>query len=363
MSLANSPVALERPESATPWRNKALGRKFWITLASVIPALVAAAVIVVFKVDFAVTLIAVFLPLQVALGSAVGFIFHRKRGISDALLGVFVVFSSALVLVLLGSLLSSVVLNGAKAMSWQFISQNNVYISPTTSLQYGGIGHALLGSVLVVGLTTIVTVPLGLAIAVYLTETRGKTRSTIRTLIQAISGLPSVVSGLFIYSALIVTGIAKPEGWTGSLALFPLMLPTITRIAEESLLLVPKDLRSAALGLGAPNYKVFLQVVLPAAKSGVITAVLLGIARIIGETAPLLLTTFAANETNANVFHGPISTLPFYLYSYVSNPSVTSTQRAWGAALVILIFVLILFAVARMVTRKPQAKKTSKGKK
>ena len=176
------------------------------------------------------------------------------------------------------------------------------------------------------------------------------------------SGLPSVVSGLFIYSALIVTHFSEQTGLTGSLALMPLMLPTVARVCEEALRLVPADLRSAALGLGAPNYRMFLQVVLPAARSGIITAVLLGVARIIGETAPLLLTVNPTAATNLNIFGGQIETIPTYLFGNLSLSTDYSVQRAWGAALVVLFLVLIIFTAARAIggdkkISKPKRKK------
>jgi phosphate transport system permease protein len=329
-------------------------------LASTLPAATAALLAISFGWQFEFALLAVFLPLQLVAGLWLGTVTAGKRGRGDALLVIFTVFFSALVLVLLMSVLWSVVSNGAAAMSWQFFTQNNVYVSANTSLEYGGVGHSIIGTVLIVGLATVVTVPLGILIAVYLTETRGKTRGLIRTLIQAMSGLPSVVSGLFVYAAFIVTGITQYAGWAGSLALLPLMLPTVSRIAEESLRLVPADLRSAAVGLGAPNYRAFLQVVMPAAKSGLVTAILLGIARIIGETAPLVLTTFAAATTSVNIFNGPMSTLPTYLYGFISDPSIQSAQRAWGAALVMLILVGVLFTAARVMTRSRVGKTTKK---
>lgn len=358
---APSPVPVARPANAAPWAKANPKNTFLIALASVLPA--AVGIFAMFSgVQFEIALMAIFLPIQIVAGLLVGTIIYGKRGRSDALLMIFTVFFSTLVLVLLMSVLWSVVSNGFATLSPQFLSQNNVYISTTTSLEYGGVGHSILGTVLVVGLTTLFTVPLGILIAVYLTETRGKTRGIVRTLVQSMSGLPSVVAGLFVFAAFISTGVTQYAGWAGSLALLPLMLPTVTRIAEESLRLVPSDLRSAAIGLGASNFRAFIQVVMPAAKSGLVTAVLLGIARIIGETAPLLLTTFAASTTSVNVFEGPMSTLPTYLYSYISNPAIQSVQRAWGAALVILLLVGVLFTAARVMTRPKLANKSKKRK-
>jgi phosphate transport system permease protein len=280
----------------------------------------------------------------------------RMLSIGDGALSLGSILLSGFVLVLLASLIWSVLSLGVKAMSWQFISQNNIYITPTTSLEYGGVGHAILGTVIIVGLSTLITVPLGVLVAVYLTETREKPRSAVRTLVQAMSGLPSVVAGLFIYSALIVGLCLGYAGWLGSLALIPLMLPTVARVAEEALRLVPQDLRNGALALGAPAYRAFLMVTLPAAKSGLITAMILGIARVIGETAPLILTVNNTNGTTVDPSQ-PMASLPTYIFQFIANTNDTSVQRAWGAALMVLILVAILFTAARLVGRPKKAKK------
>jgi phosphate transport system permease protein len=171
------------------------------------------------------------------------------------------------------------------------------------------------------------------------------------------SGLPSVVAGLFIYSMFIATGVSSYAGYAGSLALVPLMLPTVARVAEESLRLVPKELRNGALALGAPAWRAFFMVTLPAAKSGIITAVLLGIARIIGETAPLLLTIFSNNATNLNMFQGGMASLPTYLFLNLSFGTDGSVARAWGAAATIMIVVAIIFSAARIVSSPKKARK------
>ncbi|MDE2591343.1 MAG: phosphate ABC transporter permease PstA [Actinomycetales bacterium] len=353
-NLDLSPVA--RPANAEPWKRKDPKQVLGVAIAAILPALITWLVGTSVSADPTIAVVAVFLPLQLLAAGIMGVRIFGKRGIAESLLIVFTILLTILVGSLLLSVLWSVISAGAQTISWTFLSQNNVYISPTTSLEYGGVGHSIIGTLLIVGLTTLVTVPFGIAIAVYLTETRGKARGAIRILIQAMSGLPSVVAGLFVYSALIASGITQYAGWAGSLALLPLMLPTVARIAEEALRLVPADYRNGALALGAPAYRAFLQVTLPAAKTGIVTAVLLGIARIIGETAPLLLTTFAANNTSFNLFSGSMSSLPTYLYQYISNGNDTSTQRAWGAALVVLILVGVLFTTARILGR---SKKTT----
>jgi phosphate transport system permease protein len=309
--------------------------------------------------------IVVFLPLQILAAGFVGFKAYGRRGFGDALLVVVTIFLSAFVLVMLLSVFFSVLSEGSRAMSVQFLTQNNIYISNTTSLEYGGVANAILGTLLIVGITTLVAVPLGIAMAVYLTQSQSKLRGLVRTVTQALSGLPSVVSGLFVLSIIVTFGFTK-SGIFGSLALFPLMLPTVARVAEEALKLVPADLRLAALALGAPNYKAFFQVILPAAKSGLITALLLGLARVIGETAPLILTVNTNNGTSWDPFNGPMQTLPAYVYGYLSSSFTSAHQRAWGGGLVLLILVAVLFGSARYLGRaksmksKPTKQKASK---
>lgn len=348
---------VERPKKSTPWTAVSAKTKLTLIVASLIPGIVFLYFLIAADMDFMAGLILVFLPLQLVSSSLAGILILGRRGILDGMMITTTLFLGSFVFVLLMSVMWAVIERGFATLSPQFIYQNDVYVTPTTGLEIGGVGHAVLGTLLVVGLSTIVTVPLALATAVYLTETRGKSRGLIRTLLQAMSGLPSVVSGLFIYSMLIISGITSYAGWVGSLALIPLMLPTVSRVAEEALRLVPAELRNGALGLGASAWSAFSMVTLPAAKSGLVTAVLLGVARIVGETAPLLLTTSLANKTNLNILEGGISTLPTYLYGYVSLGYDTSIQRAWGAALVLLILVGILFIAARVASSPKSAKK------
>lgn len=286
--------------------------------------------------------------------------FASKRGLADLTLIIVALGFAAIVFSLLISVVWSVVQTGFSALSPQFIYQNNRYISTTTSLEYGGVGHAILGTLQLVLLATAAALPLGLAIAVYLTQSQSKMRGLVRSVTQALAGLPSVVSGLFVLSIISFTQSEK-SGIFGALALFPLMLPTVARVAEEALRLVPADLRLAALGLGAPNYRAFFQVILPAAKSGIITALLLGLARVVGETAPLILTIQANNATNGNPFSGGVATLPTYIYSFISAGYASSITRAWGASLVLMIIVAVLFVGARILSSNSRSKKKSKG--
>ena len=343
---------LPRPKDAAPWAIRSKKSTFILAVASIAPLLIAVLIGNSLALPGAATLLVVFLPIQIVFGAIAATITKGTHRIPDAILSIAITFASLLVAVLLGSLLFSVIKNGFETLSPQFLTQNNVYISSTTSMEYGGAAHAVLGSLLIVGLTTIVTVPLGIAVAVFLTETDSKLTGLVRFITQSMSGLPSIVSGLFVYAAFVLTGISDRAGWLGALALMFLMLPTVSRMAEEVLKLVPADIRNAALALGAPRRSAFFQVILPAAKTGIITATLLGLARVVGETAPLIVTTVPGNETNANLFFGPISTLPTYIYKFVSDISETSQHRAWGAALELLIIVGILFAGARILGKQ-----------
>jgi phosphate transport system permease protein len=349
------PVA--RPKTAEPWGKVPARAVVLQVVASLLPLLAAVASWLFWGLDLIVAVIFVLLPLLLLSIGTVGFILKGRRGVPDAILTVMTLFLGTFVMVLLMSVVWSLVQAGFSALSPQFIFQNNRYVTPTDSLEFGGVGHAIIGTLLVVSLSTIITVPLGVATGVYLTETRSKGRSFVRVVIQAMAGLPSVVAGLFIYSMFIVTGISQYAGWLGAFALVPLMLPTISRVTEESLKLVPQDLRNGALGLGASSWKAFFQVTLPAAKSGVVTAILLGVARVVGETAPLLLTVFPIAETNFNVFSGGMATLPTYIYRFVALGFDTAIARAWGAALVLMIVVGILFGFARYISRPKSLKK------
>ncbi len=350
---------LARPKNAEPWNKLGPKVRFSSILTIAGPSSVFALILFLTGIDFMAGLITIFLPLQLLVGAWAGFYSFGRRGISDGLLLVTTFFLSIFVLVLLTSVLWSVFDAGFRAMSPHFIYQNNVYVSGQTGLEIGGVGHAILGTIITVGISTLITVPLGVATAVYLTETRDGGRGVIRTLLQSMSALPSVVAGLFIFSMLILSGWSGYSGLMGSLALIPLMLPTISRVAEESLRLVPADLRNGALALGAPAYRAFFMVTLPAAKSGIVTAILLGIARVIGETAPILLTVAFANGTNVNPLEGGMTTLPGYIFTFIILGDPTSIARAWGAALVLLIFVGILFAAARIASAPKKAKKRS----
>jgi phosphate transport system permease protein len=200
------------------------------------------------------------------------------------------------------------------------------------------------------------TVPLAVATAVFLNETTSRFRRPVRIFVDAMSGLPSVVAGLFIFAVLIVpfaerTALFSYNGFMASLALTMVMLPTITRTVDVVLRLVPNGLREASLALGASRARTVWSVVLPTARSGVTTAVVLGVARAVGETAPLFFTAFGYDLMNANPFSGAQDSLPLFIIKNIRKPSGATIDRGFAGAVVLLVIVLSLFLVARIAGR------------
>ena len=277
---------------------------------------------------------------------------RNSNGRGDLFLQNCIALSAVIFLAAVTWLLSSVLTPALKAFQFSLLTNDATTVGVDTPLNEGGLLHALLGSLVIVGLATLISVPFGLLAALYITEVRGRLVPYTRFFIQAMSGVPSIVAGLFIYAALIVTKVIPFNGFAGSLALAILMLPTVARTAEEVLRLVPDELRSAALALGGTQLRTVLLVVLPSAKTGLITAVILGVARVAGETAPLLLTAFGSNSVNLNPFSGTMATLPWYIFTQMTLGTDNDVARAWVAGLTLLILVSIFFVGARLLGRK-----------
>ncbi len=217
----------------------------------------------------------------------------------------------------------------------------------------GGIYHALLGTLQQVGLATLMAAPLGLLTAVYLVEYgRGRLAKAVTFFVDVMTGVPSIVAGLFILSLWNLALGFSYSGFSGSLALAILMIPVVVRSTEEMLKLVPNELREASYALGVPKWKTILRIVLPTAIGGITTGVMLAVARITGETAPVMMLVFGADYINSNPFDGPQQSLPMYIwqqYSVVNNDF--GYARAWGAALVLIAFVMGLNLIARGIAR------------
>jgi phosphate transport system permease protein len=220
----------------------------------------------------------------------------------------------------------------------------------------GGAYHAILGTLEQAALATLMAVPIGILVAVYLVEYgRGALAKAVTFFVDVMMGLPSIVAGLFILSMWILGLGFEADGFAGSLALLILMLPLVIRSAEEMLKLVPDSLREASYALGIPKWRTITKIVIPTALPGIVTGVMLGVARVMGETAPILLVVHASSSINANPFSGAQATLPTLIYSTYGSPEQNSVDRAWAAALLLIIIIMLLNLTARAIAwwKKP----------
>jgi phosphate transport system permease protein len=254
------------------------------------------------------------------------------------------------------SILWSVWLRGHKGLHWSLFTSNMKQADFTGPIGQGGLIHALVGTLIIISIAVVISVPIGILTAIYLTEIRGRFSRPIAFLVQAMSGVPSIVAGLFILAAIVYPLTRHFNGFEGSIALAILMIPTVARTAEEVLRLIPEDLREAGLALGGTQWRSVAQIVLPAARSGLFTAIILGVARIIGETAPIVLLTGGANVMNINPFSGTMESLPLYIWSGLLAGTPESFTRAWAGILILLALVVVLFAGARYLGSKKVAK-------
>ncbi|MBK9739602.1 MAG: phosphate ABC transporter permease PstA [Actinobacteria bacterium] len=353
---AESLPRLEEQKPQTPWGRRTSRFRTVVILAVLIPAMVATMLFWFSAIAGPIIVVAIYLPLQIIAAVLAAVAVRGTKSAGDAVIIVSAIAATIFSLIVLVSVLWSIVTKGMQALSAAFIFQNNEYISPSTPLGYGGVGHAILGTVLIVSISALIAVPLGVMTAIYITEVRGRAVPYVRFFVQAMSGVPSVVAGLFILTVLILTGVLDNSAFAAGLAYSILMLPTVARTAEEVLKLVPDDLRTGALALGSTRARVVLRVVVPAAKTGIITAAILGVARVVGETAPLLLTALKNDKTVLNPFSEPISALPTYIFTNVAQPYPDAVIRAWGAALTLMVIVAVLFTLTRMLSTKRPGK-------
>ncbi len=231
------------------------------------------------------------------------------------------------------------------------ITQDMSGVGPRDEFNRGGILHAIVGSLIQVGIAIVITVPLGIGTAVFMTEVGGKYAKIVRTVVEAMTALPSIVAGLFIYTILIVALGMSRSGLAAALALAVMMLPIIARAADVVLRVVPGGLREASLALGASRWRTVWHVVLPTARPGLATALILGVARGIGETSPVLLTSGAASFLVTNPTDGVMNSLPLFIYTTVRSGEPMYIARAFAAATVLLFMVLVLFVMARYLAR------------
>ncbi len=264
------------------------------------------------------------------------------------------VMNTAFLLVLLPlvSVLWTVIERGSNRFDWAFYSQ-----SMRGVIGAGGGGyHAIVGTLIVTVLTAVIAVPFGLFTAIYLVEYAqgGRFSKMVTGLVDVMTGIPSIVAGLFAYALFVLLdGPGHRSGIAGAVALTLLMTPVVVRTSEEMLRLVPNELREASYALGVPRWKTIVKVVLPTAIAGILTGIVLAIARVIGETAPLLVTVGITTDVNKNPFSGRMATLPVFSYNSYKFPTLppdASIDRAWAAALTLVLIVVILFTIARILS-------------
>ena len=274
----------------------------------------------------------------------------------DAFVNSLVAIGAIVTVIPVASILDTVLRKGLPGISFNLFTHDMALATPTDPLNNGGLLHAITGTLTMVAIALFLSVPIGILTALYLTEIKGRFTGPIRFLVQAMSGVPSIVAGLFILSAILYPITKAYSGLMGSLSLTILMIPTIARTSEEVLNLIPNELREAGTALGGTQWRTVAMIVLPAARSGLVTAIILGVARIAGETAPILLLTGGGDKVNPNAFSGPMGSLPYYIWKSFNAGSPEAITRAWAGLLVLVGLVLILFTSARYLGSRKVAK-------
>ncbi|MFN8157153.1 MAG: phosphate ABC transporter permease PstA [Candidatus Nanopelagicales bacterium] len=292
--------------------------------------------------------------LFVVIQTAWSFAVEGRRHAIDRLATTAIYATFAIALVPLVAVLATVVVKGLQVLDIQFLMTSMRNVDPNS--ENGGVYHAIVGTLEQVGIAALIGVPLGVLTAIYLVEYAPDARSkrlahSVSFFVDVMTGVPSVVVGLFVYTAFVLTLGMERSGFAASIALTILMLPVVVRSTEEMLRIVPRELREAAYALGIPKWRTILKVVLPTALSGIITGAMLAIARVAGETAPLLLTTFFTTSINFNPFKGPQAALPTYIWDQFTSGTPASVDRAWGAALVLIVLVMVLYLGAKIIAR------------
>jgi phosphate transport system permease protein len=268
----------------------------------------------------------------------------------DKLMTVLLCTAGVIVCIALFSVIAFTALKG-----WQALVHPNLYThdmsraGPLDPLSKGGIAHAIVGTLVIIAISIAITVPLGLTCAVYLNEGAGRGPRLVRTLVDAMTALPSILAGLFIFATWILAFGFERSGFAAALATTIVMLPIIIRSADVVLRLVPGNLREASAATGAPQWRTVWHVVLPTARSGLATAIILGVARGLGETAPVLLTAGYTASMNVNPFKNPMVTLPLAAFEFVRSPQEALVKRGFATAFVLMLVVLVLFFMARVL--------------
>jgi phosphate transport system permease protein len=345
------PNELPVPKPIKPW--KATPKQLLPDLLGALGAVIVTLAVVGFSPMAGILgFILTFIVISIITAASISGIRQDRKAAANSVSTLVIYFLAAFVLLPVASVIFEIIRKGAPGLSFGIFSDDMSVTASDAPINEGGLLHALVGSLYVVALATIVSIPVGILTALYLTEVKGKAAGTVRFFVQAMSGVPSIVAGLFIYAVWMITLGGTYTTAAGALALSILMIPTVARTAEEVLKLIPTDLREAGLALGATQWKTVALVVIPAARSGLITAVILGTSRVAGETAPLLLTLGGNDAMNWNPFSGNNSALPFYVWKNFGAGSELGADRAWTGIFVLMVVVMIFFTIARVLGNK-----------
>jgi phosphate transport system permease protein len=281
-----------------------------------------------------------------------------RRKLVNRLMQLLATLAAVVAVAALAIIVWSVAKRGASALNLDLLTKDPAPFSFTPVKE--GLANAFAGSLVLVGLATAMTVPVGLLVAIYLVEyARPAIRNAVSLVLDVLNGVPAIVIGIFVYGLLVIG--RGQSGWAGAFALACLMLPLVTRATMEVLVLVPNSLREASLGLGIPRWRTTLSIVLPQTIGGVITGTVLAVARVAGETAPLLFTSsLVGNQTSWSPMHA-LQSIPVAIFELSEQPDTASHARAWAAALVLLLFILFTSLTARWIaTRNRRRLSTSR---
>lgn len=289
--------------------------------------------------------------LYLAIQSAWSFGVEGRRHAMDRLATTLVYSTFIAAIVPLVSVIFTVLVKGLRVLDWAFLTQSMRNVSPRSP--GGGAGHAIVGTLEQVAIAGAFAIPIGILAAVFLVEYgRGSLARAISFFVDVMTGIPSIVAGLFIFTAFVLGLGLERSGFAASLALAILMLPVIIRTTEEMLRIVPNDLREASYALGVPKWRTILRVVLPTSLAGIVTGAMLAVARVAGETAPLLLTTFLTQSYNYNPFEGPQASLPTFIWDQVTSGTNASVDRAWAGALVLITIIMLFYIAAKLLAAR-----------
>ncbi|MFZ0387640.1 MAG: phosphate ABC transporter permease PstA [Solirubrobacteraceae bacterium] len=279
---------------------------------------------------------------------------HRRRKLVNQFMMGLSTFAAVLAIAALLLVIVDVVIKAAPAISWDFLTKlpSTSFLNPSG----GGIANSIVGSAILIGLASLIAIPIGILVAIYTTEfASARISSAIRFALDILNGVPTIVIGIFVYGILVVGH--TQSGWAGAIALSIVELPIVARSAQEVLALVPLSLKEAGLALGLRRWRIVLRVVLPTATGGLITGAVLGVARVAGETAPLLFTTSVfSNLTTTTNPSQALANIPTTIFTLSESPTPSDHAKAWAAALVLIAFVLVVSIVARTLNERSRRK-------